>query len=97
MIVIVNLRNIKPSQPWDIVIDRSSPLGNPFYMANESQRDTVCDKYQVYFDANCNGKLKQELDRIYEIYKKYGQLRLFCWCFPKRCHGLSIKNYLLNK
>lgn len=30
-IEIMNMRDIKPSRPYDVKIDRSSPLGNIFY------------------------------------------------------------------
>ena len=48
-IAIKNLRNEKPQYEWQVKVDRSSVLGNPFYMGNESQRDKVCDKYEAYF------------------------------------------------
>lgn len=37
-------------------IGRGSPLGNPFVMGSEDDRDLVCDKYQIWF----NGKIKEK-------------------------------------
>lgn len=77
-------------------IGRGSPLGNPFYMADESQRDTVCDHYQVWFDhkvADLDPQVMRELDRLY-LLAKQGDLVLGCFCAPKRCHGETIKAYL---
>ncbi len=106
MIEIKNLRHSKPSEPYDIKVDRSSILGNPFYMKNESQRDDVCNKYQIYFNKQFNYCIEndvqfsklfiQELQRLVKIYKLYNKLRLFCWCTPKRCHAETIKNYILD-
>ena len=95
MIEIMNLRNTRPSQPWDVRVDRSSVLGNPF----KGDRDVDCDKYAVYFatciaDPNASA-FKDELARLAQLYKQYGKLRLFCWCAPLRCHSETIREWLL--
>ena len=99
-IKIMNMRNTKPSEPYDVRIDRYSVVGNPFYLTTESQRDHVCDKYQDHFDEemeeNNNGKFARGIRKILEVYLKYGKIRLFCWCDPKRCHGWTIKNWLIE-
>lgn len=102
-IKIKNLRNEKPSAEWQVKVDRSSVLGNPFYMADESKRDEVCDKYAVYFKNKISledNAFMTELRRLYRIAKRYGKLELFCWCAPKRCHAETIREFLnkyLNK
>lgn len=40
----------KGNQGAGIWCDRRSPLGNPFPMRHQSERDRVCDAYQEYFD-----------------------------------------------
>ena len=96
MITVKNLRCSKPMAEWQVRVDRSSVLGNPFYMATEAQRDVVCDKYAKYFEVQIvsNPAFKAELDRLFEIYTKYKKLELFCWCAPRRCHAETIKKYL---
>lgn len=98
-ILIKNLRNEKPTQPWQVRVDRASVLGNPFVMNNESERNLVCDKYEEYFKEQCNTNREffDEIARIYHIYHNYGKLELFCWCAPKRCHAETIRNFLLEK
>ena len=96
MITIKNLRNEKCTQPWDVRVDRQSVLGNPFYMKYESQRDKVCDEYEKWlhnklFIRNIDKSIIHEMNRLWQIYKKYGKLNLFCWCAPKRCHAETIK------
>ena len=94
MIKIKNLSKEKPKEPWDVKICRTkSILGNPYILYNESERDLVCDMYEKWFDENIL-MLKDELQRLIEIYKTYHQLNLFCWCAPKRCHGETIKKYI---
>lgn len=97
MITIANLRNRKPCEEWEVRVDRSSVLGNPFRMYDESQRDAVCDKYAAYFARKVEAKdeaFMQELRRLYKIHRKYGKLVLYCWCVPKRCHAETIKAFL---
>ena len=91
-IEICNLRKTKPSQPYDFKVDRSSPIGNPFEMRSEMERDSVCDKYELHFNnKNHTVAFTLYLNGLCEAYKKYGKLRLFCWCSPKRCHAETIK------
>ena len=99
-ITICNLRNRKPRNPWDVKIDRSSPLGNIFCMAGEAQRNTVCDQYDNWFRQTVLESKQvsswNELRRLKALYKEYGKLNLFCWCAPKKCHGETIKQWLEN-
>lgn len=96
MIEICNLRKQKPKEIYDVKVDRTSVLGNPFFMKSEAQRDEVCDKYETYF----KNKIKtdyvfiNELNNLVKLYEEYGNLRLFCWCSPKRCHAETIKKWL---
>ena len=93
MITLCNLRKEKPKHPWDVRVDRSSILGNPF----KGDRNTVCDQYQVYFDEQVEANTKvfmDELRRLWQLHQQYKQLRLFCWCVPLRCHIMIIKAFL---
>lgn len=83
-------------------IGRGTPLGNPFVMKNYSdeERNRVCDEYDVWFNKqieNNNPKVMRELDKIIEILKRDGKIILGCFCAPKRCHGDTIKRYLMNR
>ena len=101
MITIKNLRTGTPANPWGVRVDRQNGiLGNPFFMKDESQRDAVCDKYAKWLDENAkldNSPVKQELDRLLNIYKTYGRIDLWCWCAPKRCHAEKIREYILTR
>lgn len=96
-IKICNLRTQNPTEIYDVRVDRTSILGNPFYMKTEADRDAVCNQYQVYFDNKIKANdeaFMSELSRLLMTWEEYGQLNLFCWCAPKRCHAETIKNYL---
>lgn len=98
MIKICNLRFEKIKYAYDVRVDRfNKVLGNKFYMDCELNRDLVCDKYETWFNEQIKNKneiVLNELRKLYLIHKRYGKLRLFCWCFPKRCHALTICNFL---
>lgn len=96
MIYIKNMRKEKPLNPWDVIVCHPSVFGNPSVGKGgvvESERDKVCDEYDMWFDKNIQ-KLKPHLDLLYTKWKEYGILNLFCWCAPKRCHAETIKRYL---
>ena len=98
MIEICSLRTDSVQFAYDVRVDRANPiLGNRFRMTSESDRDKVCDMYEVWFNeqlAKQNEVFLNELRRLYVIYKRCGKLRLFCWCAPKRCHAETIRNFL---
>jgi len=100
-IVICNLRKNKIINPWDIKVCRGkSPLGNPFLLEKESQRDLVCDKYGAWLQkriASSDTFIVSEIIRLANIYEQFGKLRLFCWCAPKRCHAETIKKIIMEK
>ena len=95
MIRIVNLRNYKPL-PDEILIkvDRSSPVGNPFVMQFEQQRNMVCDRYDENFNMLMQKKLFAEYINYIITELKSHNVALGCWCFPKRCHAETIKKYI---
>lgn len=95
MIEIMNLKYVSQEYPFDFRIDRKTVLGNPFILRNEEDRDKVCDRYEKWFYNNKDIKFQDQLAKLIEVYKEYGKLRLFCWCAPKRCHGETIRSYVL--
>lgn len=95
-IQIKNLKSERPKEFWDFPVYRKvSKLGNPYFMKDESERDMVSLKYEKWFYKNLDSLLP-ELHKFIKIYKRYGQLNLFCWCAPKRCHAETIKKWLEN-
>jgi benzoyl-CoA reductase/2-hydroxyglutaryl-CoA dehydratase subunit BcrC/BadD/HgdB len=97
MIKIINKRTTNYKEMVGFDVDRNSPVGNPFYLTDESERDAVCDAYEQYFHI----KIKDESSRFFtymqqliDYYNIHGHIVLRCWCYPKRCHAETIKNYI---
>jgi len=81
-------------------IDRTTPVGNPFPMRRETDRDRVCDQYQYFFEQRMADKTDHVfhayIAQIAAAYRAGHDVLLFCWCAPKRCHGETIRNYILK-
>ena len=105
----VNINNMRggnwpnATKPWHIKCDRSSPLGNPYALNRTCSRDQSCNKYFDRFVDIINGDwpdkaeaqaVLDELDRILEIYHLFGEIELYCWCAPLRCHASTIQGWL---
>lgn len=73
--------------PEDAVyVGRPSPLGNPYVIGKDGNRDEVIDKYHRLFYDN------HEM-RAYARKHCRGKA-LVCWCAPERCHAEVIARYL---
>lgn len=100
MIKVMNLRTTKPTELWDVVVDRTSMLGNPFPMdcgKGEDMRNLVCEEYKYWLDKQItehNPAILARLEILLKIYNTHHRLRLFCWCAPKRCHADYLRTIL---
>ena len=93
----INIRNRCDFQGGEFICRGRSPLGNPFIMKAESDRDRVCDKYKTWLWQQIkeeNKKVINELNRLLKLAQE-DELNLVCFCVPKRCHGDTIKACLI--
>lgn len=96
----IYIENLKTSAvPKDVVqfrVDRQSPVGNPFIMHSETERNAVCDKYEAYFPQLLNkSEARHYLNDILGTLRAGKDVCLMCWCYPARCHAETIRNYLI--
>lgn len=83
-------------------IGRSSPLGNPFVIGKDGNRDEVITKYvkwigEIAMSHTIHGlRVRNEIKRLHALAQQ-GPLNLVCFCAPKACHGDVIKEILLGK
>ena len=89
---IVNKRNYNGP---GIYIGRPSPLGNPFVIGRDGDREEVIRKYRDFLDValHDDDRIKAEFERLEELNKK-GDVILICWCAPSKCHGDIIKEII---
>lgn len=100
---IVNRKNAPHDLPPGVEVfrvDRSTPLGNPFEMRGECERESTVAQYRFYFLARVQSKndrlFNEYLNTLLAAYSK-ADIALECWCAPKRCHAEVIAKYLHEK
>lgn len=91
-IQVVNIRQFSEKTVTDgicIRIFRPNILGNPFYMKDESERESVITKFHTYLQEEYRKRREvfNELMRLVDIIKSGQNLYLICFCAPKPCHG----------
>ena len=99
VVEIMNLKFTQPKHPFDFYIDRRRPIGNPFPLPEEAKRDFVCQAYEDYFKKMVSLKdqaFMPELDMIRRALLEHKRVRLFCHCAPRRCHGETIRDWLMK-
>lgn len=76
-----------------IYCGRGSPWGNPYPITSTDTRDVVCDKFDKYFEDRLKNddEFKRQFKSLIEDIKQHKEVTLLCFCFPKRCHCLTIK------
>ena len=80
-------------------VGRPTPLGNPFYMRDESMRDAVCDNYAQWFEEKLRRKdpaVMRQLGILRKALERDGKITLGCYCAPRRCHADTIATYLMK-
>lgn len=87
------------NSPGAVNVGRPTALGNPYYMANESMRNEVCDKYELWFKNKTEAKDPAVMNQLRTLWRKGKAddvLKLGCYCAPKRCHADTIARFLRN-
>jgi hypothetical protein len=84
------------------LIDRSTPLGNPFRLSEgvdtPKARTIVLDKYRKHLWKQMleqGNPVRVELARLLKQWQDEKQLILRCWCTPRLCHGQVIARALI--
>lgn len=94
---VINLKNYQAEPGETLVkVDRGTPLGNPFYMKDQSQqeRERVIKEYRVLLNKDIinKGKMYDELLKIVEMLDAGKRIALGCHCHPLKCHSDVIKS-----
>jgi hypothetical protein len=101
MIYVVNIKRYRPAAylpAHSVYIGRAmpgrpgSPLGNPFKLRFEAEREEVLAKYKVWLEEKLltDPTVRQEIERLVYLARDI-DLVLECWCAPKVCHGDVVK------
>jgi hypothetical protein len=83
-------------------IGRGSPLGNPFRLergAGEAERAAVVARYEAWLQEKIAARdleVCEEMNRLFRIARN-GDLAIWCYCAPQRCHGDIVRSILEDK
>jgi Domain of unknown function (DUF4326) len=64
-----------------VLVDRTTPFGNPFVIGRDGTREEVIDKYERWIFQSQQRWLREKM--IAELRGK----DLLCWCAPEECHA----------
>ena len=101
-IQVLNKHHLKAGEhlPYPTInIMRPNPLGNPFPITKDSDRNMVVDQFDIWLEDQLkagDAKVCQALDTIMTLGSQEEGVGLICCCAPARCHGDVIKRYVLN-
>jgi len=89
--------NNKRDTDYGIYCGRGSVLGNRFLIGKDGTRAEVCAKYKVWLwnEFRAQGKVRNEVLRLIELYRAKGTLSLLCFCAPLQCHTEHIRSLIL--
>ncbi len=94
---IVNLKNHKGDVMRCCI---GTPLGNPFKMKNEKDRDRVCEEYEEYLYNKIykdkDAPMRKQVADVVVKAMNGDIVNLGCYCAPLRCHCESIKVLVLD-
>lgn len=99
----IRIKNLMYNQPveiYDIIVDRTTVLGNPYHMKSGVSRADVCKLYRQWLKLQIIRKQNiaaYEIERLRAIALHYNKLNLYCWCWPEECHAESIRDALLYR
>jgi hypothetical protein len=80
-----------------IFIGRPSPLGNPYRVGIDGDRQQVIRLYRRWLWDHIRSRdaVYDELIRLAVLYNDSGSLTLSCFCHPLHCHGDVIAAAIL--
>jgi len=89
--------NNKRDTDYGVYCGRGSVLGNKFCIGKDGIRAEVCAKYKVWLwnEFRVQGKVRDEVLRLIELYRAKGTLSLLCFCAPLQCHTEHIRSLIL--
>jgi hypothetical protein len=75
-------------------VGRPTLNGNPFEIGKDGSRDDVCYKFDKWLDTGENfGNKAATEERRQWILSHLPELKgfdLVCWCWPNKCHAISL-------
>jgi hypothetical protein len=81
-------------------VGRPTPLGNPFRLLREEDRERVVSQYATWLRDQLrqgNPEVSRALEELYRALRHRGSITLICFCAPRRCHAEVIAEHLRRR
>ena len=96
----LKIRVARKGQAQGFYAGRPTPLGNPYRLIKEEEREQVAARYATWLEHQVrrgNPEVIRALDELYRALKHRGHITLLCFCAPRRCHGEIIAEHLKKR
>lgn len=96
----MKIRVARKGQAQGFYVGRPTPLGNPYRLIKEEDRDRVVNQYATWLNEQIQRRdpeVIRALGELYEALKRRGSITLLCFCAPKRCHAEVIAWHLKKR
>jgi hypothetical protein len=90
-------RGLASPLPGQAYVGRPSPLGNPYALGRDGNREQVIARYRHWLWEQLqlpDSPQERELRRLL-AQARSGDLVLLCWCAPLPCHAEVVRGALL--
>lgn len=93
MIAILNLKTVKTVPAGAVLVDRTTPFGNPYQIGVDGDREEVVARYEgdFHWKLENDGTFRSRVDALGK------PTALLCHCAPMRCHAEVIAKYLESR
>ena len=91
-----NLFSNPKAYVYNIMYTSGSILGNHFYNEKNLTRAQLIENFRIYFEEKMknDGRVKDLMCAMTDLYKKGIDIKLVCACSPKPCHGDVLKLWI---
>jgi hypothetical protein len=96
----LRVRVARKGQAQGFYVGRPTPLGNPYRLIKEEEREQVVARYATWLEHQVrrgNPEVIRALEELYRSLKRQGEVTLICFCAPRRCHGEVIAEHLKRR
>jgi hypothetical protein len=94
---VVNKHHVTQFRATDTYIGRGSVLGNPYPITATASREQVIERYEGWLLE----QIEQQVPAVIEVLNHLAyqvadnhDIRLFCFCAPRPCHGDVVKRII---
>lgn len=78
---VLNKRTLFRLSDDQVMVDRSTPFGNPFEIGRDGDREAVIEKFRRWVMRKAQADLRERAK------KELAGKDLVCWCAPLACHA----------